>query len=277
MRTWSWDIIREDTDRDEGKYGDDPRRRSPAEVQAELTLVQADRAGGRGPSPSRTRATSSDCQVIPTKRQGRGGRGIKGPNRARATSSSTCSSPTRTIPAVLHEPRARVRRRVYDVPEMTAPARALDRQPALVPAARRSRTCCRQGFRRRAFLMFARQGTLKKTALSAYEHPHQRHHRHRLEGDSLIGGEITSGKDHIILGTRAAWRAVRGSRRPRDGPPRRRGHRRASSARATSRGHDHRPGRQQRTVQGPHRVRKRLRQAHAAGGLSPSRAAARAA
>src|SRR5205085_58962 len=57
-----------------------------------------------------------------------------------------------------------------------------------------------------AFVMFATaRGTVKKTALSAYANIRT----NGLiaigldDGDSLIGVEITSGKDHVILGTRS--------------------------------------------------------------------------
>src|SRR5439155_20046127 len=100
-------------------------------------------------------------------------------------------------------------RRVYDVPEMsrTSQGRSIANLLSLQEGEKVANVLAIKDFGKgEQFLMFATQkGTVKKTALSAYANIRQ----NGLlaisldEGDSLIGVEITSGKDHVILGTKS--------------------------------------------------------------------------
>ena len=100
-------------------------------------------------------------------------------------------------------------RRVYDVPELsrTSQGRSIANLLSFQEGEKVANVLAVKDFDKgEAFLMFATaKGTVKKTALSAYANIRTS----GLiaigleEGDSLIGVEITSGKDHVILGTKS--------------------------------------------------------------------------
>src|SRR5207247_657350 len=142
--------------------------------------------------------------------QGRGGRGIKG------TESREGDFVEHLFVANTHDyllfftNQGRVyERRVYDVPEMsrTSQGRSIANLLSFQEGEKIANVLPVKDFGKgEQFLMFAtKKGTVKKTALNAYANIRT----NGLiaigldEGDSLIGVEITSGKDHIILGTKS--------------------------------------------------------------------------
>ncbi len=100
-------------------------------------------------------------------------------------------------------------RRVYDVPEMsrTSQGRAIANLLEFQPGEKIANVLAIKDFTGgEQFLMFATaKGTVKKTALSAYANIRTNGiiAIGLEEGDSLIDVAVTSGKDHIILGTRS--------------------------------------------------------------------------
>ena len=142
--------------------------------------------------------------------QGRGGRGIKG------TESKEGDFVEHLFVANTHDyllfftNQGRVyERRVYDVPEMsrTSQGRAIANLLEFQQGEKIANVLAIKDFgKEEHFLMFAtRKGTVKKTALGAYANIRQ----NGIiaigldEGDELIGVEITSGKDHLVLGTKS--------------------------------------------------------------------------
>ncbi len=142
--------------------------------------------------------------------QGRGGRGIKG------TESREGDFVEHLFVANTHDyllfftNQGRVyERRVYDVPEMsrTSQGRGIANLLEFQAQEKIANVLAVKDFGKdEHFLMFAtKKGTVKKTALSAYANIRQNGiiAIGLEEGDELIGVEITSGKDQIILGTRS--------------------------------------------------------------------------
>ncbi len=142
--------------------------------------------------------------------QGRGGRGIKG------TESKEGDFVQHLFVANTHDyllfftNQGRVyERRVFDVPELsrTSMGRSIAQLLSFQKDEKIANVLAIEDFERgEQFLMFGtKNGTVKKTALSAYANIRQ----NGLiaigldEGDQLIGVEITSGKDHVILGTKS--------------------------------------------------------------------------
>jgi DNA gyrase subunit A len=202
------DIIREDTFEMKEKYGDDRRTEITGEVSefnmealiaAEDVVVTVSHEGYIKRLP-----------VDTYRSQGRGGRGIKG------TESKEGDFVEHLFVANTHDyllfftNQGRVyERRVYDVPEMsrTSQGRSIANLLSFQKDEKVANVLAIKDFGKgEHFLMFAtKNGTVKKTALSAYANIRQS----GLiaigldEGDTLIGVEITSGKDHVILGTKS--------------------------------------------------------------------------
>jgi DNA gyrase subunit A len=202
------DIIREDTMEMKEKYGDDRRTEITGQaseynldalIAAEDVVVTVSHGGYVKRLP-----------VDTYRAQGRGGRGIKG------TESKEGDFVEHLFVANTHDyllfftNQGRVyERRVYDVPEMsrTSQGRSVANLLSFQKDEKVANVLAVKDFGKgEHFLMFAtKKGTVKKTALSAYANIRQ----NGLiaigldEGDSLIGVEITSGKDHLILGTKS--------------------------------------------------------------------------
>ncbi len=202
------DIIREDIHEMREKYGDDRRTEITGDVSAfnmealiaqEDVVVTVSHAGYVKRTPTGT-----------YRAQGRGGRGIKG------TESREGDFVEHLFVANTHDyllfftNQGRVyERRVYDIPEMsrTSQGRAVANLLAFQTGEKIASVLAVKDFNKEEeFLMFATaRGTVKKTALSAYANIRQS----GLiaigldEGDSLIDVAVTSGKDHVVLGTRS--------------------------------------------------------------------------
>ena len=165
-------------------------------------------------------------------------------------------------------------RRVYDVPEMsrTSQGRAIANLLELQQGEKVANVLVVEDFtRQEQFLMFATaKGVVKKTALSAYGNIRQNGiiAIGLEEGDSLIDVKCTSGKDHVILGTKSGL-AIRFD----EADVARWAGRRAVSPRAIARRrrrrfNARRSRREERRDEASDGLCERLRQAHAAGGLS---------
>ena len=202
------DIIREDTYEMKEKFGDDRR--------TEITgAVGGFNMESLVPKEEVVVTVSHEGYIkrLPTdtyRSQGRGGRGIKG------TESREGDFVEHLFVANTHDyllfftNQGRVyERRVYDVPEMsrTSQGRAIANLLEFQPGEKIANVLAVEDFgKEEHFLMFAtKNGTVKKTALGAYANIRQNGIiAIGLEDhDELIGVEITSGKDHVILGTRS--------------------------------------------------------------------------
>ena len=142
--------------------------------------------------------------------QGRGGRGIKGPNRKEGDFVEHLFVANTHDYLLFFTNQGRVyERRVYDVPEMsrTSQGRSMANLLEFQPDEKVANVLAIKDFSKEEhFLMFATaKGTVKKTALGAYANIRQNGiiAIGLEDGDELIGVEITSGKDHIILGTKS--------------------------------------------------------------------------
>jgi DNA gyrase subunit A len=159
--------------------------------------------------------------------QGRGGRGIKG------TESKEGDFVEHLFVANTHDyllfftNQGRVlERRVYDVPEMsrTSQGRSVANLLSFHEAEKLANVLAVKDFQKgEQFLMFATaKGVVKKTLLSAYANIRQSGiiAIGLDEGDTLIAVCITSGKDHIMLGTKSglAVRFEEGEVRPMGRP-----------------------------------------------------------
>jgi DNA gyrase subunit A len=202
------DIICTDTLEIKEKYGDDRR----TEITGEVSEFSMDKLI----APEDVVVTVSHVGYIkrlPTdtyKAQGRGGRGIKG------TESREGDFVEHLFIANTHDyllfftNRGRVyERRVYDLPEMsrTSQGRSIANLLSFQEGEKIASVLAVKDFEKgEQFLMFATaKGTVKKTLLNAYANIRT----NGLlaigldEGDSLIAVSITSGKDHIMLGTKS--------------------------------------------------------------------------
>ena len=202
------DIIRQDTFEMKEKYGNDRRTEITGAVSGfnmealiprEEVVVTVSHVGYIKRLPTDT-----------YKSQGRGGRGIKG------TESKEGDFVEHLFVANTHDyllfftNQGRVyERRVYDVPEMsrTSQGRAIANLLEFQSGEKIANVLAIRDFgKEEHFLMFAtKKGTVKKTALGAYANIRQNGIiAIGLEDhDELIGVEITSGKDHLILGTKS--------------------------------------------------------------------------
>src|SRR5581483_3956909 len=202
------DIIREDTYEMKEKYGDERRTEITGDVSAyniESLIAQEEVVV--------TVSHEGYIKRLPTgtyRAQGRGGRGIKG------TESKEGDFVEHLFVANSHDfllfftNQGRVyERRVYDVPELsrTSQGRSIANLLEFQPNEKVANVLAVKDFSSgEQFLMFAtKKGTVKKTALTAYANI-------RASGiiaigleedDSLIDVCVTSGKDHVILGTKS--------------------------------------------------------------------------
>src|SRR5688572_29365826 len=202
------DIVREDTFEMKEKYGDDRRTEITGNVGAfnmESLIAQEDVVV--------TVSHEGYVKRLPVgtyRAQGRGGRGIKG------TESREGDFVEHLFVANTHDyllfftNQGRVyERRVYDIPEMsrTSQGRAVANLLNFQPGEKIASVLAIKDFEKEEqYLMFGTaKGTVKKTALSAYANIRQ----NGLiaigldEGDALIDVAVTSGHDHIILGTKS--------------------------------------------------------------------------
>ncbi|MDQ3439937.1 MAG: DNA gyrase subunit A, partial [Planctomycetota bacterium] len=201
------DIIREDTLEMKEKYGDERRTEITGGVGAfnmDALIAQEDVVV--------TVSHNGYIKRLPTdtyRSQTRGGRGIKG------TESREGDFVQHLFVANTHDylmfftNQGRVyERRVFDVPELsrTSIGRSIAQLLSFQAGEKIANVLAIQDFERgEHFLMFAtKNGTVKKTALSAYANIRQ----NGLiaigldDGDALIDVTISSGSDEILLGTR---------------------------------------------------------------------------
>ncbi len=202
------DIVREDTIEMKEKYGDDRRTEITGDVSefnmesliaAEDVVVTVSHEGYIKRLPVGTYRS-----------QGRGGRGIKGTESREGDFVEHIFVGNTHDYLLFFTNSGRVyERRVYDVPEMsrTSQGRAIANLLELQTGEKITNVLSVKDFsREEQFLMFSTaKGTVKKTALSAYGNIRQNGIIAITldEGDSLIGVQCTSGKDHIILGTKS--------------------------------------------------------------------------
>ncbi|MEA2709505.1 MAG: gyrase subunit [Phycisphaerales bacterium] len=201
------DIIREDVLEMRDKYGDDRRTEITGSVSGfnmEALIAQEDVVV--------TVSHNGYVKRLPVdtyRAQGRGGRGIRG------TESREGDFVEHLFVANTHDyllfftNQGRVyERRVYDVPEgsRTSQGRSIANLLEFQKDEKVANVLAVKDFgKEEHYLMFAtRQGIVKKTALNAYSNIRT----NGIiaigldEGDSLIGVEITSGADEILLGTK---------------------------------------------------------------------------
>jgi DNA gyrase subunit A len=201
------DIIREDIIEIRDKYGDDRRTEITGEVSGfnmEALIAQEDVVV--------TVSHGGYVKRLPVdtyRAQGRGGRGIRG------TESREGDFVEHLFVANTHDyllfftNQGRVyERRVYDVPEgsRTSQGRSIANLLEFQKDEKVANVLAIKDFgKEEHYLMFAtKNGVVKKTALNAYSNIRQ----NGLiaigldEGDALIGVEITSGNDEILLGTK---------------------------------------------------------------------------
>jgi DNA gyrase subunit A len=202
------DIIREDIFEMKEKYGDDRRTQITGEV-SEFNIEHLI-------APEDVVVTVSHEGYIKRLRtdtyrsQGRGGRGIRG------TESKEGDFVEHLFVANTHDfllfftNRGRIyQRHVYDVPEMsrTSQGRSIANLLQFQDGEKIASVLSVKDFSKgEDFLMFATaKGTVKKTALSAYANIRQNGiiAIGLEEGDTLIDVACTSGKDHVILGTKS--------------------------------------------------------------------------
>jgi len=202
------DIIREDTYEMKEKYGDDRR----TEITGAVSQFNMEALVPREDVVV-TVSHEGYIKRLPTdtyRAQVRGGRGIRG------TESKEGDFVEHLFVANTHDyllfftNQGRVyERRVYDVPEMsrTSQGRSIANLLSFQPSEKIANVLAIRDFgKEEQFLMFAtKNGVVKKTALGAYANILSRGIiAIKLEdNDELIGVEITSGKDHIVLGTKS--------------------------------------------------------------------------
>jgi DNA gyrase subunit A len=202
------DIIREDIFEIKEKYGDDRRTQITGEVSEfniEHLIAQEDVVV--------TVSHEGYIKRLPAdtyRAQGRGGRGIRG------TESKEGDFVEHLFVANTHDfllfftNQGRVyQRHVYDVPEMsrTSQGRSIANLLQFQNGEKIASVMSVKDFSKgEDFLMFATaKGTVKKTALSAYANIRQNGiiAIGLEEGDSLIDVACTTGKDHVMLGTKS--------------------------------------------------------------------------
>ncbi len=265
------DIIREDILEMKEKFGNDRRTEITGDVSnmnmedliaKEDVVVTISHAGYVKRLPTDTYRS-----------QGRGGRGIKG------TESREGDFVEHLFVANTHDyllfftNQGRVyEQRVFDVPEgsRTSQGRSVANLLSFQEGEKIASVLAIKDFEKgEQYLMFATaKGTVKKTALSAYANIRTS----GLiaigldEGDSLIDVAVTSGKDHVMLGTKSGLAIrfeeadVRAMGRPAGGVT----GRPLQARRRRRRFHAHRSRRREHRREGAYRLSQRLRQAHAA-------------
>lgn len=202
------DIIREDTYEMRDKYGDARRTEitgGVSEFNMDKLIAQEDMIV--------TVSHGGYVKRLPVdtyRSQGRGGRGVKG------TESKDGDFVEHLFVANTHDylmfftNQGRVyERRVYDLPELsrTSQGRSVANLLSFQEGEKVANVLAVKDFEKaEAFVMFATaKGVVKKTALSAYGNIRT----NGLiaiglgDGDQLIGVALTSGKDHVMLGTRS--------------------------------------------------------------------------
>lgn len=202
------DIIREDTFEMKEKYGDDRRTEISGDV-SDLNLEDLI------PQEDVVVAVSHNGYIKRTpvdtyRSQGRGGRGIKGIEAREGDFVEHLFVANTHDYLMFFTNRGRVySRRVYEVPEMsrTSAGRSIANLLEFQEKEKVANVLAVRDFgKEEHFLFFATaKGGVKKTALNAYANI-------RAsgiiaigldDGDELIGVEITSGKDHVMLGTKS--------------------------------------------------------------------------
>jgi DNA gyrase subunit A len=202
------DIIREDTYEMKQKYGDERRTEitgAATDVNMEDLIPKEDVVVTVSHAGYVKRLRTDTYRA-----QGRGGRGIKG------TESKEGDFIEHLFVANTHDyllfftNQGRVyERRVYDIPEMsrTSQGRSVANLLSFQEAEKVANVLAIKDFNKEEqFLLFATaKGTVKKTALTAYANIRQNGiiAIGLEEGDSLIDVNVTSGHDHVILGTRS--------------------------------------------------------------------------
>ena len=202
------DLIREDVFEMKEKYGDDRRTEisgSVTDMNMEDLIAKEDVVVTVSHGGYVKRLTTDTYRS-----QGRGGRGIKG------TESKEGDFVEHLFIANTHDyllfftNQGRVyERRVYHVPEMsrTSQGRSIANLLSFQPNEKVANVLAIKDFTSgEYFLLFATaKGTVKKTALSAYANIRQNGiiAIGMEEGDTLIDVAVTSGKDHVILGTKS--------------------------------------------------------------------------
>jgi DNA gyrase subunit A len=202
------DEIREDMIEIREKYGDDRRTEitgAVSDLNMEALIAKEDVVV--------TVSHEGYIKRLPTttyRAQGRGGRGIKGTESREGDFVEHLFIANTHDHLLFFTNTGRVyERRVYDVPEMsrTSQGRAIANLLELQQGEKMTNTLAIQDFEKgEQYLMFATaKGTVKKTALSAYGNIRQNGiiAISLEEGDSLIGVQVTSGKDHVMLCTRS--------------------------------------------------------------------------
>jgi DNA gyrase subunit A len=202
------DIIREDTFEMRDKYGDERRTEitgGVSEFNMDKLIAQEDMIV--------TVSHGGYVKRLPVdtyRSQGRGGRGVKG------TESKDGDFVEHLFVANTHDylmfftNQGRVyERRVYDLPELsrTSQGRSVANLLSFQEGEKVANVLAVKDFEKaEAFVMFATaKGVVKKTALSAYGNIRTNGiiAIGLEEGDQLIGVALTSGKDHVMLGTKS--------------------------------------------------------------------------
>ncbi len=202
------DIIREDIFEMKEKYGDERRTQITGDVSefnredliAKEDVVVTVSHGGY----------IKRLPVDTYRAQGRGGRGIKGQESKEGDFVEHLFVANTHDYLLFFTNQGRVyEKRVYDVPEMsrTSGGRSIANLSSFQTGEKMQSVLAIEDFGKgEHFLMFAtKKGTVKKTALSAYDNIRTS----GLiaigleDGDELIDVAITSGKDHVMLGTKS--------------------------------------------------------------------------
>jgi DNA gyrase subunit A len=202
------DIIREDTFEMKEKFGDDRRTEISGDA---LDLNMEDLV-----TPEDVVVTVSHLGYVKRlpvdtyRTQGRGGRGIKGAESREGDFVEHLFVANTHDNLLFFTNLGRVySRRVFEIPEMsrTSLGRALANIFEMQEKEKITNVLAVKDFNREEeFLMFATaRGTVKKTALSAYANIRSSGIIAITldEGDNLIGVEITTGHDHVMLGTKS--------------------------------------------------------------------------
>jgi DNA gyrase subunit A len=192
------DIIREDTFEMRDKYGDDRRTEitgGVSEFNMDTLIAQEDMI-----------VTVSHGGYV----KGRGGRGIKGTDARDGDFVEHLFVANTHDYLMFFTNQGRVyERRVYDLPELsrTSQGRSVANLLSFQEGEKVANVLAVQDFTRdEAFVMFATaKGVVKKTALSAYANIRTNGiiAIGLEDGDQLIGVALTSGKDHVMLGTKS--------------------------------------------------------------------------
>jgi DNA gyrase subunit A len=202
------DIIREDTIEIKEKYGDERRTKvegSVSDYNMASLIAQEDVVV--------TVSHEGYVKRLPVdtyRSQGRGGRGIRGSEAKEGDFVEHLFVANTHDYLLFFTNQGRVyERRVYDVPEMsrTSQGRAAANLLEFQEGEKIANVLAIKDFTGgEQFLLFATaKGTVKKTALSAYDNIRSNGiiAIGLEEGDSLIDVSVTGGKDHIILGTKS--------------------------------------------------------------------------